>query len=285
MRAKAKSSSTPYPIWVEGEYITEPPIRPSDGAVRPAGHYIDKGGYPGANVYEVDINTMCRQTDAADRFGKPIYEQDILLYETAEEIGYFIVQDLETTVDIVNGENIEVGDLDTENIKNIGSMVDYSDFVEGIRYHADNGLEIPYIPCLDVQVTALPYFKLKCLKCGQISLSCAYMATAVNEKGTHKYHCISQDGKGVYGWVNAESIKELSSKAHSDHASVSKGDIVTFTGGGVYKSSTAEYASVQKNVTSTCKVTAVNTKGTHPYHCISQDGKGVYGWVNAADVK
>ena len=150
VRAKAKSSSTPYPIWIEGEYITEPPIRPKDGAVRPTGHYIDKGGYPGANVYEVDINTMCRQTDAADRFGKPIYEQDILLYETAEEIGYFIVQDLETTVDIVNGEIIEVGDLDTENIKNIGSMVDYSDFVEGIRYHADNGLEIPYIPCLDV---------------------------------------------------------------------------------------------------------------------------------------
>lgn len=74
VRAKAKSSSTPYPIWIEGEYITEPPIRPKDGAVRPAGHYIDKGGYPGANVYEVDINTMCRQTDAADRFGKPIYE-------------------------------------------------------------------------------------------------------------------------------------------------------------------------------------------------------------------
>lgn len=46
MKAKAKSSSTPYPIWIEGEYITEPPIRPSDGAVRPAGHYIDKGGYP-----------------------------------------------------------------------------------------------------------------------------------------------------------------------------------------------------------------------------------------------
>lgn len=77
MRAKAKSSSTPYPIWVEGEYITEPPIRPSDGAIRPAGHYIDKGGYPGANVYEVDINTMCRQTDAADRFGKPIYENAV----------------------------------------------------------------------------------------------------------------------------------------------------------------------------------------------------------------
>ena len=27
MRVKAKSSSTPYPIWIEGKYITEPPIR------------------------------------------------------------------------------------------------------------------------------------------------------------------------------------------------------------------------------------------------------------------
>lgn len=167
MRAKAKSSSTPYPIWIEGEYITEPPIRPSDGAVRPVGHYIDEGGYPGANVYEIDINTLCRQTDAADRYGKPIYEQDILLYETAEDI--------------------EVGNLDTENIKNIGSMVDYSDFVEGIRYHADNGLDIPYIPCLNAQVTALPYFKLKCLKCGQISLSCSYMA---KHKGCGGYYTV-----------------------------------------------------------------------------------------------
>lgn len=66
-------------------------------------------------------------------------------------------------------------------------MVDYSDFVEGIRYHADNGLEIPYIPCLDVQVTALPYFKLKCLKCGQISLSCSYMA---KHKGCGGYYTV-----------------------------------------------------------------------------------------------
>lgn len=50
-----------------------------------------------------------------------------------------------------------------------------------------NGLEIPYIPCLDVQVTALPYFKLKCLKCGQISLSCAYMA---KHKGCGGYYTV-----------------------------------------------------------------------------------------------
>ena len=73
--------------------------------------------------------------------------------------------------------------------------------------------------------------------------------------------------------------------AQSTPTGVSKGDIVTFTGGGVYKSSTADHASVEKDAVSTCKVTAINTKGTHPYHCISQDGKGIYGWVNKEDVK
>lgn len=109
--------------------------------------------------------------------------------------------------------------------------------------------------------------------------------TAINTKGTHPYHCISQDGKGVYGWVNAESVKEASTTAQKDPTSVSKGDTVTFTGGPVYKSSTAAQAAKQKDVTSKCKVTAINAKGTHPYHCISQDGKGVYGWVDKADVK
>lgn len=67
--------------------------------------------------------------------------------------------------------------------------------------------------------------------------------------------------------------------------SLKKGDIVTFIGGGVYKSSTAKTVATQKGEVSRCRVTAINTKGTHPYHCISQDGKGVYGWVNKEDVK
>lgn len=73
--------------------------------------------------------------------------------------------------------------------------------------------------------------------------------------------------------------------AQNGSNSIKKGDTVTFTGGGVYKSSTAESATTQKNVTSTCEVTAVNAKGTHPYHLVSKDGKGVYGWVNADSVK
>ena len=85
--------------------------------------------------------------------------------------------------------------------------------------------------------------------------------------------------------TKTEEKENTSQKPQSTPAGVSKGDIVTFTGGGVYKSSTADHASVEKDAVSTCKVTAINTKGTHPYHCISQDGKGIYGWVNKEDVK
>ena len=70
MKARAKSSNTPYPIWIHGEYVTNPPIRPSDGAERPEGHYIDKGGYPGANVYAINFDTFCRQTAAVDKNGR-----------------------------------------------------------------------------------------------------------------------------------------------------------------------------------------------------------------------
>ena len=74
-------------------------------------------------------------------------------------------------------------------------------------------------------------------------------------------------------------------KDQGAEVSISKNDIVTFKGGPVYSNSTAKVATRQKNVTSRCRVTAVNTKGTHPYHCISQDGKGVYGWVDKANVQ
>lgn len=65
---------------------------------------------------------------------------------------------------------------------------------------------------------------------------------------------------------------------------ISKNSIVQFTGGGVYVSSTAASAARNIKGKSTCRVTNVNEGGAHPYHCISQDGKGVYGWVNSASV-
>lgn len=60
------------------------------------------------------------------------------------------------------------------------------------------------------------------------------------------------------------------------------GDIVTFNGGSVYGSSNAASAATTKGA-SRCKVTQVYN-GKHPYHLISEDGKGVYGWVDASTI-
>ena len=61
------------------------------------------------------------------------------------------------------------------------------------------------------------------------------------------------------------------------------GDIVQFAGGKVYASSTATAAASTRGA-SRCKVTVTAPGAKHPYHCISEDGKGVYGWVDAAAV-
>ena len=176
MKARAKSSNTPYPIWIQGDYITEPPVRPMDGAKRPVGHYIDKGGYPGANVYEVSIETLCRDTGAIDRRNRGIFESDILLFETEREIGYFTIQDTETAVDIINGEILGIGELQAQDIKVIGNMIDFPDFVEGIRHCIDTKREIPYLPTLGAMETPYPFLKMTCLKCGYVTLGCRYTA-------------------------------------------------------------------------------------------------------------
>ena len=175
MKAKGKSSDTPCPIWIEGEYITDPPVRPKDGVKRSQGHYIDKGGYPGANVYEVDIKTVCEATGATDRVNKAVYERDILLWETTEGIAYLIVQDREWAVDIVNGEYMEVQQLRREEIKVIGNEIDANDFTESIIYHAENYGETPYIPFINVQLSSMPYFMIQCEKCNTKTLTCKYL--------------------------------------------------------------------------------------------------------------
>ena len=51
----------------------------------------------------------------------------------------------------------------------------------------------------------------------------------------------------------------------------------------VYASSTATAAASTRGA-SKYKVTATAPGAKHPFHCISEDGKGVYGWVDAAAV-
>ena len=93
-------------------------------------------------------------------------------------------------------------------------------------------------------------------------------------KGILKTLGISDNGGG-----------KKSDTAQPGNKEIAVNDIVTFTGGNVYVSSTAEKAKKTISKTSTCKVTAINAKGAHPYHCISQDGKGVYGWTDKGSVR
>lgn len=69
----------------------------------------------------------------------------------------------------------------------------------------------------------------------------------------------------------------------STGSKIDTGDIVQFAGGKVYGSSTATAAASTRGA-SKCKVTATAPGAKHPFHCISEDGKGVYGWVDAAAV-
>lgn len=98
----------------------------------------------------------------------------------------------------------------------------------------------------------------------------------------HPYHAVSTDNSGVYGWVNASDIESEKEKPTTNKIDVN--DIVQFKGGSVYASADAPAAAVTKSA-SRCKVTIKHDGGKHPYHLISEDGKGVYGWVDASIVE
>jgi hypothetical protein len=60
------------------------------------------------------------------------------------------------------------------------------------------------------------------------------------------------------------------------------GDVVQFTGGGIFTSSNATTPAHNRNA-STCRVTQV-FNGRNPYHLISNDRGGVHGWVADASI-
>jgi|GEM_PF-1637818 hypothetical protein len=62
------------------------------------------------------------------------------------------------------------------------------------------------------------------------------------------------------------------------------GDIVIFKGGNIYYGSESVYPA-NKKAESRCKVTHLSRNATHPYHIVSLDGKGVYGWVDTKDLE
>lgn len=90
--------------------------------------------------------------------------------------------------------------------------------------------------------------------------------------------------KSAYTPKASKAAKTTTSKAVSSGLKV--GAKVVFKGGPVYKSSDAKKAAATRG-RSTCKVTIINTKSwaVHQYHCISTDGKKVYGWVDKKNLE
>lgn len=55
---------------------------------------------------------------------------------------------------------------------------------------------------------------------------------------------------------------------------------VTFTGGAIYASSRSTQPARQFAGTGTCRVTFYAEGAAHPFHLVSEDGSGIYGWVD-----
>ncbi|MDD3488749.1 MAG: contractile injection system protein, VgrG/Pvc8 family [Paludibacter sp.] len=88
-----------------------------------------------------------------------------------------------------------------------------------------------------------------------------------------------REGKWIKDWLNTSA----ETKTETVVSDIKVGNIVQFKGGPVYISATAAEPTITR-AASKCKCTAIKQKA-HPYHLISQDGKKVYGWVNASDVE
>lgn len=82
---------------------------------------------------------------------------------------------------------------------------------------------------------------------------------------------------------NVVSNTNTSNKVSADKIKV--GDIVIFNGGEVYGSSSAANSTREVLEISKVKITIIALNAKHPYHAISQDGAGVYGWINEASIQ
>ncbi len=87
-----------------------------------------------------------------------------------------------------------------------------------------------------------------------------------------------REGNWIKNWLNTNRKNDGTTTSE-----IKVGNIVQFKGGPIYISSTATQPTVTREA-SKCKCTIINNNA-HPYHLISQDGKKVYGWVNASDVE
>lgn len=124
----------------------------------------------------------------------------------------------------------------------------------------------------------------------RIDSSTQVMTSASNYAGTAFYNAIRKkapnwncwSGYTFRGFIKNPSVVPEPSPTPSGDVEV--GDIVNFTGGAVYSASLATNPATTKGA-SKCKVTSIANGAKHEYHLVSQDGNGVYGWVDAVNIK
>ena len=97
------------------------------------------------------------------------------------------------------------------------------------------------------------------------------------------YDSLTEKQKGLvtnlFLLENAE--KEINTIVTRDNLNI--GDVVIFDGGNIYRNSYSSYVANTKGE-SRCKITAVSRNSDHPYHLVSLDDGGVYGWVDISDM-
>ena len=184
-RAKTEvRERAPFPVWVEWRYTTEPPRKPGSNEDRPKGHYIDKGGgYPGADVYAIDIDTLCMGSEMEDLSGKTIFENDLVRFIHLDQAGKVVHSycvavigsggGLEL-VDFITGEIMD--QVQENRMKVIGNVFDDGSFMEDMEraYEDSKDGSLPYIPVINVQYGTYPYWKLRCRKCGRFVFGTVY---------------------------------------------------------------------------------------------------------------
>lgn len=113
-------------------------------------------------------------------------------------------------------------------------------------------------------------------------LSLSFMDKEEDETDDISISLDDREGKWIKDWLNTNKTK-TKEQTVTKKGEVKVGKIVQFKGGPVYISASAAEPTVTRGA-SKCKCTIANSNA-HPYHLISQDGKKVYGWVNAEDVE
>lgn len=111
--------------------------------------------------------------------------------------------------------------------------------------------------------------------------------TGIAKNAKHQVHLIGENGgSDVYGWCDIADIDKTSKQATISDLKV--GQIVAFTGGYHYVSSTAANPTGGKRTAGLAKVLRIAKSAKHPVSLVPTGSAGssnVYGWVDIANIR